>query len=45
VIETQGLTHLYLLVADVDRSLRFYREVFGLEETYVTDPDGYMIEL
>ncbi len=32
MIETQGLTHLHIYVTDLDRSLRFYREVFGLEE-------------
>ena len=32
MIETQGLTHIHLFVADLDRSLRFYHEVFGLEE-------------
>jgi lactoylglutathione lyase len=34
VIETEGLTHLHLFVADLDRSLRFYREVFGFEEMF-----------
>jgi catechol 2,3-dioxygenase-like lactoylglutathione lyase family enzyme len=38
VIETQGLTHLHLFVADLDRSLRFYREVFGLEEMFREGP-------
>ena len=34
MIETEGLTHIHLFVADLDRSLRFYREVFGLEEVF-----------
>ena len=34
MIETEGLTHIHLFVADLDRSLRFYREVFGLEELF-----------
>jgi catechol 2,3-dioxygenase len=38
VIETEGLTHLHLFVADLDRSLRFYREVFGLEEMFRDGP-------
>lgn len=38
MIETEGLTHLHLFVADLDRSLRFYREVFGLEETFRDGP-------
>lgn len=38
MIETEGLTHIHLFVADLDRSLRFYREVFGLEETFRPGP-------
>lgn len=38
MIETEGLTHIHLFVADLDRSLRFYREVFGLEEMYRSGP-------
>lgn len=38
MIETEGLTHLNPFVADLDRSLRFYREVFGLEETFRDGP-------
>ena len=38
MIETEGLTHIHLLVADLDRSLRFYREVFGLEEIFRDEP-------
>jgi catechol 2,3-dioxygenase-like lactoylglutathione lyase family enzyme len=34
MIETEGLTHIHLFVADLDRSLRFYREVFGVEELF-----------
>jgi len=34
VINTEGLTHLHLFVADLDRSLRFYRDVFGLQEMF-----------
>jgi Bleomycin resistance protein-like N-terminal len=37
-IETQGLTDLHLFVADLDRSLRFYREVFGLEAMFREGP-------
>ncbi len=38
MIETEGLTHLHLFVADIDRSLRFYRDVFGLEEMFRDGP-------
>ena len=38
MIETEGLTHLHLFVADLDRSLRFYQEVFGLEELFREGP-------
>jgi catechol 2,3-dioxygenase len=38
VIEIEGLTHLHLFVADLDRSLRFYRDVFGLEEMFRDGP-------
>ena len=32
MIKTQGLTHIHLVVGDLDRSLAFYKNVFGLEE-------------
>lgn len=38
MIQTQGLTHLHLYVADLDRSLRFYREAFGFEEMFRDGP-------
>ena len=38
VVETEGLTHLHLFVADLDRSLRFYRDVFGFEEMFRDGP-------
>jgi catechol 2,3-dioxygenase-like lactoylglutathione lyase family enzyme len=31
VIETEGLTHVQLVVRDVHRSLAFYQAVFGME--------------
>jgi len=34
VITTQGLTHLHLYVRDMERSLQFYRSVFGMEEQF-----------
>ena len=34
MIRTRGLTHIHLVVRDLDRSLRFYKRVFGLEERF-----------
>jgi len=38
VIETQGLTHIHLVVRDLERSLRFYQGVFGMEERFRDGP-------
>jgi catechol 2,3-dioxygenase len=38
MVQTEGLTHIHLLVKDLDRSLRFYREVFGLQERFRDGP-------
>jgi catechol 2,3-dioxygenase-like lactoylglutathione lyase family enzyme len=38
MIETEGLTHLHLVVADLQRSLMFYETVFGMEEQYRSGP-------
>jgi len=32
MVRTYGLTHINLVVRDVERSSRFYRQVFGVEE-------------
>lgn len=34
MIKTLGLTHLHLLVRDMDRSLHFYKSVFGMTERF-----------
>jgi catechol 2,3-dioxygenase-like lactoylglutathione lyase family enzyme len=34
MIATRGLTHIHLMVRDVERSLAFYKRVFGLEERF-----------
>ena len=34
MIKTKGLTHIHLLVKDLERSLDFYKSVFGMEEKY-----------
>ena len=37
MVKTHGLTHVGLAVADPERSLRFYRDVFGVVEYYRDD--------
>jgi catechol 2,3-dioxygenase-like lactoylglutathione lyase family enzyme len=39
MVKTQGLTHIHLVVRDLGRSLRFYREVFGMEERFRDGPN------
>ena len=39
MIKTQGLTHIHLLVEDMDRSMRFYQHVFGMQELFREGPD------
>jgi catechol 2,3-dioxygenase-like lactoylglutathione lyase family enzyme len=34
MIRTRGLTHIHLMVRDLERSLTFYKCVFGLEERF-----------
>jgi len=38
MVETQGLTHINLLVADVHRAKAFYERVFGLQELFWDGP-------
>jgi catechol 2,3-dioxygenase-like lactoylglutathione lyase family enzyme len=38
MIETEGLSHLHIFVADLERSVRFYRDVFGFEELFRDGP-------
>jgi catechol 2,3-dioxygenase-like lactoylglutathione lyase family enzyme len=37
MIKTHGLSHVALAVADPERSLRFYRDVFGVREYFRDD--------
>ena len=39
MIETQGLTHINLLVADLERARTFYETVFGFQAMYRDGPD------
>jgi hypothetical protein len=38
MIETQGLTHINLLVSDIQRAKVFYETVFGFEVTFWDGP-------
>ncbi len=38
MIRTTGLYHIHLVVRDLERSLRFYQTVFGMEEQYRAGP-------
>src|SRR5262245_11383170 len=38
MIRTQGLTHIHLVVRDLERSLRFYQGVFGMQEQFRAGP-------
>ena len=38
MIKTQGLTHIHLVVTNRDRSLKFYKTAFGLEERFRDGP-------
>jgi catechol 2,3-dioxygenase-like lactoylglutathione lyase family enzyme len=39
MIKTEGITHLHLAVADMQRSLAFYGNVFGMDELFREGPD------
>ncbi|MEX0665574.1 MAG: VOC family protein [Acidimicrobiia bacterium] len=38
MIRTQGLTHVHLIVGDLEWSLRFYRDAFSMEEQFRDGP-------
>jgi catechol 2,3-dioxygenase-like lactoylglutathione lyase family enzyme len=38
MIRTEGLTHIHLVVRDIDRSVRFYTSVFGMKEQFRVGP-------
>lgn len=42
MVKTHGLTHISLAVRDPERSLRFYKQVFGVKE-YYRDEDSIQV--
>ena len=38
MIRTHGLTHIHLIAADLQRSLKFYCDVFGMQERFRVGP-------
>jgi catechol 2,3-dioxygenase-like lactoylglutathione lyase family enzyme len=38
MVKTCGLTHIHLVVKDVQRSLDFYKSVFGMQEKFWAGP-------
>lgn len=38
MIRTQGLAHIHLVVRDLERSLAFYKDVFGMDEQFRVGP-------
>ncbi len=45
MIETDGLYHLHLMVADMQRSMAFYSEAFGFQEAFRVPPDMVFMSL
>jgi catechol 2,3-dioxygenase-like lactoylglutathione lyase family enzyme len=39
MVKTEGLTHIHLVVRDLNRSVQFYRQVFGMRETFRVGSD------
>jgi catechol 2,3-dioxygenase-like lactoylglutathione lyase family enzyme len=37
MIRTEGITHIHIVVRDLERSLRFYTQVFGMQELFRED--------
>jgi len=44
LIRSAGLYHLHLHVADLERSLRFYTEVFGMRELFRDGPQMVFLQ-
>ena len=44
MIHTGGLTHLHFAVSDLDRSLRFYQQAFGMRELFREGADMVFLQ-
>jgi catechol 2,3-dioxygenase-like lactoylglutathione lyase family enzyme len=44
MVKTKGLYHLHLHVADLDRSLRFYTQAFGMKELFRDGPSMVFLQ-
>jgi len=44
MIHTEGLTHIHFAVSDLDRSLRFYQQAFGMRELFRVGPDMVFLQ-
>ena len=43
MIQSYGLSHIQLTVSDLERSIRFYQQVFGMEELCRLGPHSIML--
>jgi catechol 2,3-dioxygenase-like lactoylglutathione lyase family enzyme len=44
MIHTEGLTHIHFAVSDLDRSLRFYQQAFGMRELFRVGSDMVFLQ-
>jgi len=44
MVRTKGLYHLHLVVADLERSLRFYQSAFGMKELFRDGPQMVFLQ-
>jgi catechol 2,3-dioxygenase-like lactoylglutathione lyase family enzyme len=44
MIQTYGLSHIQIVVRDLERSLRFYQDVFGMKELFRVGANAVMLQ-